>query len=191
MIVHISGKLTFKDTTHVIIDVNGIGYKAFITLNTYNELGDINNKVSLLTYFNVSEKGQDLFGFIDSGEKKIFEMLISISGIGPKIAINLLSFVKPNEFKERLISGEVKMLTSLPGIGPKTAKRIIVELKDKFIDSDENDLPIDDSVNSNSDTFNALKNLGYNRNNIREVLKRIDKNLSLEEKIKRALKELR
>ena len=191
MIVHISGKLIFKDTAHVIIDVNGIGYKAFITLNTYNELGDINNKVSLLTYFNVSEKGQALFGFIDSGEKKIFEMLISISGIGPKIAINLLSFVKPNEFKERLISGEVKMLTSLPGIGPKTAKRIIVELKDKFIDSDDNDLPIDDSVNSNSDTFNALKNLGYNRNNIREVLKKIDKTLSLEEKIKRALKELR
>ena len=104
--------------------------KKYISLNSYNELPNINEKVNLLTHYNISEKGHDLFGFVDSAEKKIFEMLISVSGIGPKIAINMLSVVNPNDFRERLISGEVKKLTSLPGIGPKTAKRLIVELKE-------------------------------------------------------------
>ena len=191
MIVHVSGKLIAKDSSFVIIDVNGIGYHLHISLNTYNSLCNINESISLLTYFNVTEKSQDLFGFSDIGEKRIFEMLISVSGIGPKTAINLLSFVKPNEFSERIISGEVKMLTSLPGIGPKTAKRIIVELKDKFIKSDAEDLPIDESLDANSDVFNALKNLGFKGNVIKSALKNINEELSLEDKIKKALEKLR
>jgi len=191
MIVHISGKLISKDPSSVIIDANGIGYKLHISLNTYNSLSNINEQISLLTYFNVTEKGQDLFGFDNPAEKKTFEMLISVSGIGPKIAINLLSFVKPQEFRERIISGEVKLLTSLPGIGPKTAKRLIIELKDKFINSDDEDLPIDENTDLNSDIFSALKNLGFKDNSIRLVLKNIDSELSLENKIKEALKKLR
>ena len=191
MIVHVSGKLVYKEPSSVIIDVNGIGYKLYISLNSYNNLCSINKEISLLTYFNVSEKGQDLFGFIDSAEKKIFEMLISVSGIGPKIAINMLSVVTPNDFQERLISGEVKMLTSLPGIGPKTAKRLIVELKDKFVDSDSDDLPIDDSIDLNNDALNALKSLGFRDKDIRRILNKIDNNLTTEDKIKQALKELR
>jgi Holliday junction DNA helicase RuvA len=191
MIVHISGKLISKDPSSVIIDANGIGYKLHISLNTYNSLSNINEQISLLTYFNVTEKGQDLFGFDNPAEKKTFEMLISVSGIGPKIAINLLSFVKPQEFRERIISGEVKLLTSLPGIGPKTAKRLIIELKDKFINSDDEDLPIDENTDLNSDIFSALKNLGFKDNSIRLVLKNIDIELSLENKIKEALKKLR
>ena len=191
MIVHVSGKLVYKDPSSVIIDVNGIGYKLYISLNSYNNLCSINKEISLLTYFNVSEKGQDLFGFIDPAEKKIFELLISVSGIGPKIAINMLSVVTPNDFQERLISGEVKMLTSLPGIGPKTAKRLIVELKDKFVDSDSDDLPIDDSIDLNNDALNALKSLGFRDKDIRRILNKIDNNLTTEDKIKQALKELR
>ena len=191
MIVHVSGKLVFKEPSSVIIDVNGIGYKLHISLNSYNNLCSINKEVSLLTYFNVSEKGQDLFGFIDPAEKKIFEMLISVSGIGPKIAINMLSVVTPSDFRERLISGEVKMLTSLPGIGPKTAKRLIVELKDKFVDSCSDDLPIDDSSDFNNDALNALKSLGFRDKDIRQILNKLDNSLSTENKIKQALKELR
>tara|TARA_Y100000996_G_scaffold376088_1_gene327265 strand:+ start:561 stop:1136 length:576 start_codon:yes stop_codon:yes gene_type:complete len=191
MIVHVSGKLVYKEPSSVIIDVNGIGYKLYISLNSYNNLCSINKEISLLTYFNVSEKGQDLFGFIDPAEKKIFELLISVSGIGPKIAINMLSVVTPNDFQERLISGEVKMLTSLPGIGPKTAKRLIVELKDKFVDSDSDDLPIDDSIDLNNDALNALKSLGFRDKDIRRILNKIDNNLTTEDKIKQALKELR
>ena len=191
MIVHVSGKLVYKEPTSAIIDVNGLGYKIYISLNSYNELPNINEKVNLLTHYNVSEKGHDLFGFVDSAEKKIFEMLISVSGIGPKIAINMLSVVNPNDFRERLISGEVKKLTSLPGIGPKTAKRLIVELKDKFVDSDNEDLPIDDYPDLNNDALSALKNLGFRDKDIRKILNKLDPKLSTEEKIKKSLKELR
>ena len=191
MIVHLSGKLIFKDPSYVVIDVQGVGYKVYISLNTYNILPDINNDVYLLTYFNVTEKSQDLFGFNENNEKELFIMLISVSGIGPKIAINLLSFVKPDDFKQRLISGEVEMLTSLPGIGPKTARRLIVELKEKFIKIDKNDLPIDNNSNLDSDALNALMNLGFRSKDITKALNKIDDDCSLEEKIKLALKELR
>ena len=191
MIVHVSGKLVYKEPNSTIVDVNGLGYKIYISLNSYNELPNINEKVNLLTHYNISEKGHDLFGFVDSAEKKIFEMLISVSGIGPKIAINMLSVVNPNDFRERLISGEVKKLTSLPGIGPKTAKRLIVELKDKFVDSDNEDLPIDDYPDLNNDALSALKNLGFRDKDIRKILNKLDPKLSTEEKIKKSLKELR
>ena len=191
MIVHVSGKLILKTPKYAIIDVQGVGYKIYISLNTYNALPKLNLNVFLSTYFNVNEKSQELFGFNDNNEKELFELLISVSGIGPKIAINLLSFVKPDDFKRRLISGEVEMLTSLPGIGPKTARRIIVELKEKFIKIDKNDLPIDRGSNFDSDAFNALMNLGYRSTDITRVLNKIDKDCSLEEKIKLALKELR
>lgn len=191
MIVHLSGKLIFKDPSYVVIDVQGVGYKVYISLNTYNVLPDINNDVYLSTYFNVTEKSQDLFGFNENNEKELFVMLISVSGIGPKIAINLLSFVKPDDFKQRLISGEVEMLTTLPGIGPKTARRLIVELKEKFIKIDKNDLPIDHNSNLDSDALNALMNLGFRSKDITKALSKIDEDCSLEEKIKLALKELR
>ena len=191
MIVHLSGKLIFKDPSYAIVDVQGVGYKVFISLNTFNALPNINKNVYISTYYNVTEKSHDLFGFNDNSEKDLFTMLISVSGIGPKIAINLLSFVKPDDFKQRLISGEVEMLTSLPGIGPKTARRIIVELKDKFIKIDKNDLPIDHKSNLDTDALNALMNLGFRSKDITKVLNEIDKNCSLEEKIKLALKDLR
>ena len=191
MIVHLFGKLILKDPSYAVVDVQGIGYKVHISLNTYNALPNINNDVFLSTYFNVTEKSQDLFGFNENKEKELFALLISVSGIGPKIAINLLSFVKPDDFKQRLISGEVEMLTSLPGIGPKTARRIIIELKEKFIKIDKNELPIDHSSNLDTDALNALMNLGFRSIDITKVLNKIDKNCSLEEKIKLALKELR
>ena len=191
MIEHLSGELIFKDPSYAVIDIQGVGYKVYISLNTYNALPKIKDHVFLSTFFNVTEKSQDLFGFNESNEKELFTLLISVSGIGPKIAINLLSFVKPEDFKQRLISGEVEMLTSLPGIGPKTARRIIVELKDKFIKVDKNDLPIDSDSNLDSDALNALRNLGFRSPDITKALNKIDKDCSLEEKIKLALKELR
>ena len=191
MIEHKSGKLVKKDLNFIVIDVNGLGYKVFISLNTYNSLPEVKNNIFLLTYFNVTEKNQELFGFQDSNEKELFILLISVSGIGPKIAINLLSSVKPDDFKQRLISNEVDMLTSLPGIGPKTARRIIVELKDKFITTSENELPIENVNNLNSDVLSALLNLGYRTNDINRALNKVDMNLNIEDKIKEALKILR
>ena len=127
-------------------------------------------------------------------EKDLFKMLINVSGIGPKTAIGLLSAVKPNDFKQRLIAGEVKMLTSLPGIGTKTAKRIIIELKDKFTNCSDNDLPLEDDNQVNSDAYFALINLGFKSVKVKAIIRDItDKNneLSTEDLIKQSLLKLR
>ena len=193
MIEYIYGSVVEKKTNYCIIDINGMGYNIIISLNTFNNLPDINEKVKILTYFSVSENNQSLFGFSDRGEKELFLLLIGVSGIGPKTAINMLSAVPPKEFKNRLIAGEVKMLTSLPGIGPKTARRIIVELKDKFIDSGNEELPIEED-NTNTDAFYALRSLGFRSNDIRRVVNEVlkeNKDLKTELVIKESLKLLR
>ena len=193
MIEYIYGPLVEKKTNYCIIDINGMGYNIIISLNTFNNLPDINEKVKILTYFSVSENNQSLFGFYDREEKELFLLLIGVSGIGPKTAINMLSAVPPKEFKNRLIAGEVKMLTSLPGIGPKTARRIIVELKDKFIDSGNEELPIEED-NTNTDAFYALRSLGFRSNDIRKVVNEVlkeNKDLKTEFIIKESLKLLR
>ena len=193
MIEYIYGPLVEKKTNYCIIDIKGMGYNIIISLNTFNNLPDINEKVKILTYFSVSENNQSLFGFSDIGEKELFLLLIGVSGIGPKTAINMLSAVPPKEFKNRLIAGEVKMLTSLPGIGPKTARRIIVELKDKFIDSGNEELPIEED-NTNTDAFYALRSLGFRSNDIRKVVNEVlkeNKDLKTELVTKESLKLLR
>ena len=194
MIEYITGVLLKKEPNYIVVDVNGIGYKISISLNSYESLKEVNQKISIDTFFHVSENNQSLYGFSDFLEKELFTMLISVSGIGPKTAINLLSAVKPNDFKQRLIAGEVKMLTSLPGIGPKTAKRIIIELKDKFIHSDVNELPVEDSEAYNSDAYNALLNLGFKSNNIKQIIEEIistNSEICTEDLIKESLKKLR
>jgi Holliday junction DNA helicase RuvA len=123
-------------------------------------------------------------------------MLIGVSGIGPKTAIILLSAVTPDEFKRRLIAGEVGMLTALPGIGPKTARRIIIELKDKFVKSPTDDLPKEESdvLPEISDTYDALLALGFQMKDIRNVISKVQnkgKEIGVEEMIKQALTELR
>ena len=146
-----------------------------------------------MIYFSVSENNQSLFGFYKKNEKELFMLLIGISGIGPKTAINMLSAVPVEEFKNRLIAGEVKMLTMLPGIGPKTARRIIVELKDKFVELNSEDLPIE-SENNNIDAYYALKNLGYQSSKIKVVINEIlgkNSNLKTEEIIKESLRLLK
>jgi len=193
MIEYISGILIKKETNFIIIDVNGMGYKIFITLNSYDKLPGLNHNVSVNTFFHVTENNQSLYGFIDKLEKDLFEMLISVSGIGPKTAIGLLAAVKPNDFKKRLIMGEVKMLTSLPGIGSKTAKRIIIELKDKFVKSNSDDLPLDNDE-YNSDAFYALVSLGFKSNRVKEVIEKTvmkNKEITTEDLIKESLKKLR
>ena len=193
MIEFISGKLFKKNPGEIVINVNGIGYRIYISLNTYDRLPDIDKDVFLDTYFNVSESSHDLYGFSDFLEKDLFIMLISVSGIGPKTAISLLSAVRPDDFKNRLVAGEVKMLTDLPGIGPKTAKRIIIELKDKFIKTNKDDLPIEDG-DDNTDAYHALISLGFRSSNVRAIINKIVKNnpqINTEDIIKESLKKLR
>ena len=193
MIDFISGKLRRKNSNNITVDVNGMGYRIYISINTFDKLPSLNKNIFLDTYFNVTENSHDLYGFHDVLEKNLFTMLISVSGIGPKTAISLLSAVKPDDFKNRLIAGEVKMLTDLPGIGPKTARRIIIELKDKFVQSKDDGLPIEE-IDNNSDAYFALVNLGYKSQKVKEVIRKIvinNSNINTEDLIKRSLKELR
>ena len=196
MIVNIRGILTRKMPEEIVIETGGLGYACRISINTYDQLPKPGSEVSLLTYFQVTENSQALFAFANETERELFIMLIGVSGIGPKTAIVLLSAVSPDEFKRRLIAGEVSMLTALPGIGPKTARRIIVELKDKFVKLSADDLPREDSdvKPEVSDAYDALLALGFQLNNIRNVITKVqneNKDLSTEEMIKLALTELR
>ena len=196
MIVRIKGKLIRKIPDEIIIESGGLGYACFISNNTYDNLPKPGEEVSLLTHFHVTENSQQLFAFNEITEKELFLMLIGVSGIGPKTAIVLLSAVSPNEFKRRLIASEVTMLTALPGIGPKTARRIIVELKDKFVTLSKDELPLEESDVSPevSDAYDALLALGFQMKDIRNSITTVQiqgEKLSTEELIKEALAELR
>ena len=196
MIVTIRGILTRKIPDEIIIEISGLGYACYISTNTYDNLPKPGEEVSLFTYFHVTENNQQLFAFADLTERELFMMLIGVSGIGPKTAIVLLSAVSPDEFKRRLIASEVSMLTALPGIGPKTARRIIVELKDKFVKLSTDDLPLEDSdiKPEVSDAYDALLALGFQMKDIRKAISKVqngEKDFGAEEMIKQALKELR
>ena len=193
MIEYISSKLISKNQSLAIIDVNGLGYIVNITNNTLEKLPSPENLVKLLIFFHVYENGQELYGFFDEKERFLFTKLITISGIGPKTAINMLSVLPPEEFRNRLISGEVKLLTSLPGIGPKTAKRIIIELKDDLGSSDSSELGIKETSKVN-DASSALKNLGFSPILIREAVTKVlkdNKELSTEKIITESLRILK
>ena len=182
MIVSLKGKIQYLSPNHLVIDVSGIGYECMISASTYDHLLKIDKEVIFIdTYHHITDSSQSLFGFIHIQEKDMFKMLISISGIGPKIAIQIFSSVTASDLETRIISGEVSSLTSLPGIGPKTAKRIIIELKDKLLSLNDNELPIEDPIindKHHNDAVDALIVLGYNKREIIDHLNEIKDEIS-------------
>ena len=196
MIDKLKGVLDKKSTTYAVIFVGGVGYKIKMSINGLESLPSIGNKVNILTYLYVREDILDLYGFIDPIERNTFNLLISISGIGPKLALTILSGINPKQLKERVISGDVAALTSVPGVGSKTAKRIIIELKEKFIKSDDSSLGFDDmNVHSSElfkDVVNALVSLGYKQNYAKEACRDLEEkgqmDGEIEVVIKKALK---
>jgi Holliday junction DNA helicase RuvA len=193
MIDSIKGKLFYKYPTYVVLDMNGIRLKLSITVATYNELPEKGQDAELLTYLNVREDLLELYGFIDNEQRNMFMMLNTISGIGPRSAMNILSGSNPKEFKKNIIAGDVKSLTVIPGIGPKTAKRIIVELKEKYVDQDDDNLDFmfvaEDGMAG--DAIIALMSLGYKRRQVNQAIRQLEKagelEGSIEEIIKKAL----
>jgi Holliday junction DNA helicase RuvA len=191
----ISGKLFAKIPTKAIVDIGGIRFQIRISISAYENLPNIGETVALLTHLHVKEDILDLYGFKDDAERSLFMNLNTISGIGPRSAMNILSGTNPGEFKSRIVAGDVKSLTIIPGIGAKTAKRIIVELKEKFAsDFDgKDDLGFIDDEDSQSvkDAINALLSLGYKQAQVNKSLKDLEKtgDLSggLEEIIRKAL----
>jgi Holliday junction DNA helicase RuvA len=196
LIDSIKGTLVKKNPTSVIIDVGGIRLGIPITLATFEKIPDPNQPVELMTYLRVREDIMELYGFYDDQERDLFMQLNSISGIGPRSAMNILSGTDPIEFKKKIIDSDVASLTSIPGIGTKTAKRIIVELKDKFTDQDTGSdldfLLVSGDKGKIDDVTKVLISLGYKRSAINQVIKKLvtkdglDDNI--EDIIKRALK---
>lgn len=193
MIDSIAGTLTYKSPTAAIIDVGGIRLRIHITLSTYERLPSTHSSVELLTYFHVREDIMDLYGFDSHDQRDLFQLLISISGIGPRSAITILSGANVAEFKRRIVAGDAKSLTVIPGIGAKTAKRIILELKEKFVTeteedisglTDTDDLPSDDI----QDAIQALLNLGYKRSQAHQAMKKLKASGDLEGGLESILK---
>lgn len=194
MIDSIYGKLVKKEPTFAVADMDGIRLKINISVATFEKLPQTGESVELMIYLHVREDILDLYGFADDVEKDVFIKLIGVSGIGPRSAITILSGATPQEFKKRIISEDVKSLTVIPGIGPKTARRIILELKEKFVDEDvdiSNLIGVDKTSDEIKDVVQALLSLGYKRGHINEALKKLkdmdELEGSIEELIKKAL----
>lgn len=194
MIDSIFGKLIKKEPTFAVADMDGIRLKINISVATFEKLPQIGKSVELMTYLHVREDILDLYGFADDTERDVFIKLIGVSGIGPRSAITILSGATPQEFKKRIVSEDVKSLTIIPGIGPKTAKRIILELKEKFVGEDvdiSNLVGVEKTSDEIKDVIQALLSLGYKRGHINEALKKIkdtdELEGSIEELIKKAL----
>jgi len=192
LIDSIKGILVKKNPTSVIIDIGGIRLGVPITLATFEKIPDPNQAVELLTYLHVREDIMELYGFYDDHERDVFMQLNSISGIGPRSAMNILSGTNPIEFKKKIIDSDVASLTSIPGIGTKTAKRIIVELKDKFTDqetdSDLDFLLVSSDKDKIDDVTKVLISLGYKRGAINQVIKKLVSKDGLDENIEDIIK---
>jgi len=192
MIESLKGILNKKNPTLAILDVGGVRLGVHITLSTYEKLGDVNAEVELLTYLNVREDIMELYGFFDNSERLLFKLLTSVNGIGPKSALNILSGTNPNSFKKNIINGDISSLTSIPGIGAKTAKRIVIELKDKFIDGGESvalGFQLDsDEEGVIEDVIKVLLSLGYNRNSIDKAISEIATKEVLKEDLEKIIK---
>lgn len=186
MIAYLEGVVFQKDTQSVIINVGGVGYEVFVPLSTFYTLPEIEERVGLHIYTHVRDDILLLFGFQTKIEKELFLMLISVSGIGPKLSINILSGIGPPELLEAIAVGDAVRLRSIPGVGKKTAERIALELKDRAAKSlGEKQItprPIleDKDKGLMDDAISALINLGYP---IKSAKKAIEKTLALHEKI--------
>ncbi len=195
MIDQISGKIISNNGGYVVISVGGLGIRVNISAAFSSKLVE-EDLITLATYLNVREDALDLYGFKNESERNLFLMLISISGIGPKLAISILGGVEFNELKSIIVSGNIKSLTSIPGVGAKTAKRIIIELKDKLSKTVTTELGFDDDFESkiSKDVLSALIGLGYNENIAKSVIKKMNPTntdnsaKSIENLIKEALK---
>jgi holliday junction DNA helicase RuvA len=195
VIAQISGTLAQKIPGEIIVDVGGVGYQVLIPLNVFYQLPEIGAAISLQIYTHVREDALQLFGFNDLAEKQVFLLLISVSGIGPKLAVNILSGIPAEELARALKEGDQVRLIAIPGVGRKLAERMIVELKDKFAAISpagvESAKPVIGSQVM-QDAVSALVNLGYKRpeaeKTVREVLKNGDR--SLENVLKDTLRRL-
>ena len=193
MITFLTGILCEKELSTATIDVNGVGYQVFIPLSSYEKLPEVNNHCKLLIYHHISDSDQKLFGFVSNEEREMFTKLLSVNGVGPKLAICVLSGLPLKILRNAILSSDISVISSISGVGKKTAERIILELKDKVsFDDIDNDKFYDNMGNTLKDeALSALSSLGISKNivekHINDILERND-DISLEDLIKEVLK---
>lgn len=168
MIDYVSGSLATKKPTEAVIDVGGIGYRVLIPTSTFERLPEVGEDAMLLTHHHVREDAITLFGFLSTEERRVFEMMLAVSGIGPKLALAALSALRPSEIRQRILEGDAAMLTRIPGVGKKTAERLIIELRDRFekdgLDAGEaSGSAAAPDGNFRADAMSALESLGLSR----------------------------
>ena len=204
MIAYVKGELAQKQIGYVVIDVGGLGYKIFMSEPSIDEIGNIGDTVKVHTYYRVSEDDISLFGFNTQEELRMFELLISVSGIGAKTAIAMLACIEPSQFAIAVISNDIDTLKKIPGVGPKSAQRIVLELKDKMKKEQQIAELTNASLEQKSkvkkiivadskvqEATDALQVLGYTKKDVEKALEQIDTaDLTVEDIIKQALREL-
>ncbi|MDO8620330.1 MAG: Holliday junction branch migration protein RuvA [bacterium] len=183
MISYVSGTVVEKEAKFVIVDVQGVGYRVFVTEETLRHL-NIGATTKLKTHHVVREDTEELFGFLTDNDLKLFELLLSVPGIGPKTALNILSVATPETLRRSITSNETAYLTKISGIGKKTAEKIVLELKEK-LGKGEAGTTLKEEV----DALEALKSLGYSHGEAREALKNLPEEVtSTSDRVKHALK---
>ncbi len=194
MYYYIKGTLVQKGDNFIVVDANGVGYMIYTSLTSLADAGETGRNITMYTYLHVREDVMDLFGFTTIEEKNMFMHLISVSGVGPKAALAILSVTTPAKFAVAVVTNDVKTITKASGVGPKLAQRVILELKDKLkteeleIDAGEDagEIPSDNK----NEAISALIVLGYSPSDAQKAVKGIDGELGVEEIIKKALSSL-
>lgn len=199
MFAFIKGSLEVKTTGYIVIETNGVGYKIFMSESAIEKLGEIGSIVKVHTYVRVREDDISIYGFNTNEELRIFELLLSVSGIGAKSAIAILSNISPSSFALAVITNDVNALKKLPGVGPKSAQRVILELKDKIkteeaISKENTTVEIKEAIIEDDkvqEAVSALQVLGYSRKEIEVAMEKLDtSSLSVEDIIRQGLNNL-
>ena len=195
MISYISGKLVEKTPTYAVVDSNGVGFKLWIPLSSFQALGDTGNDVRILSHLHAREDALQLFGFATVQERDLFELLISVSGIGPRSAQGILCGISVEEFRRAVRTQDVGLLTSAPGVGKKTAERLVLELRDKLGEPEFEKTGIPQAVLTPTaeEAILALVSLGYKRQQAQDKVQRVlreSPSLSVEDVIRKVLRKL-
>lgn len=191
MYYYIKGTLAKKTENYIVVDANGVGYMINTSLTSISDAGEVGRDITVYTYLHVREDVMDLYGFTSIEEKNMFLHLLSVSGVGPKAALAVLSVASPSKFAVAVVTNDVKTITKAQGVGPKMAQRIILELKDKLKNEDLDVVLEDEEIETVSDNkseaISALVVLGYSPQEAQKALRGVDGSLSVEDMIKRAL----
>lgn len=193
MYYYIKGRIVHKDESGVAVEANGVAYYMNTTLTSMAAAGGVGDETTLYTYLNVREDAMELYGFASQEEKRMFLMLLSVSGVGPKAALSILSVLTPEKFALAVVTDDVKSITQAAGVGPKLAKRLILELRDKLkgdelnVATDAGEAAAEVLTDSRAEAVSALVALGYSAADARNAVRKVDADLSVEEIIKKAL----